>query len=175
MKAGGGKQKGAQFEREVCWDLSRFIDPKGEDTHFWRSAMSGGRATRQQKKGIVNNTQLGDITCVNEKGFWITMTFVIECKFYKDLEIESALLTGRGKLVKFWHEVCKLAKERERAPILIARQNRTDTLVLLDSTALSKLRAFGHDVRPIIETVMLSRSRAQKTFVCFYDEVFKVE
>src|SRR5690242_5955748 len=98
MKHGGGKQKGSSFERKVCKVLSRFVDPDGTDTHFWRSAMSGGRSTIQRKKGIRNDKQVGDITCVSNKGAWLTDLFLIECKFYKDLNLASGLLFGKGKL-----------------------------------------------------------------------------
>ena|SRR3974390_2278738 len=131
-KAGGfGKRKGSAFERTVCEQLSRLIDPDTEETLFWRSAMSGGRSTVRGKKGKADATQAGDITCIDPKGNWLTAHFIIECKFYHNLDIQTALLTGKGKLAKFWREVRKVAKKHKKYPMLVARENRTKTLLLL--------------------------------------------
>ena len=67
------KQKGAEFERKICKQLSRWIDSNREDL-FWRSAMSGGRATLKSNKGEVSG-QAGDITSIDKIGQWFkTMT-----------------------------------------------------------------------------------------------------
>lgn len=148
-----GKSKGAGFEREICKKLSRFIDPKGTDTLFWRSAMSGGRATVQnRKKGIENKTQLGDITCVSKAGLWLTETFVIECKFWKDLDITSCLIKRKGKLIQFWREVKKVAKKHDKHPLLIAKQNNIETLVLTTINGWTSYKTYRHnDTLPIVE------------------------
>ena len=143
MKPGGGKQKGAAFERKVCEQLSRFIVPGTNETLFWRSAMSGGRATvrhKQGKKG--DDNQAGDITCVHEAGRWLTEYFVIECKFYSDLDIEAFILSNKGKLAKFWNEVRLLAKRHKKTPMLIAKQNRTKTLLLLTTSGVNSFDVF---------------------------------
>ncbi len=145
MRKGGGKQKGASFERDVCKQLSNFILPGSKDTLFWRSSLSGGRATVQNRKGGANQTQLGDLTCVHEAGQWLTAHFVIECKFYADLDIEAGLLTGRGKLAGFWRELCKLSRRHRRHPMLIAKQNRSGTLLILDEAGSSRFSTFRPD------------------------------
>lgn len=161
------KAKGASFEREVCWALSRFVDPAGTDTLYWRSAMSGGRATVQARRGVRNDTQLGDVTCVHPKGAWLTDAFVIECKFYADLDLEGSLLFGRGKLATFWREVSKVAAERKREPLLIARQNRTETLVVSTYVGYDTLSV--HNNRYLINSRALGEVPAK---VCLFREVF---
>ena len=52
-KPGYGKQKGGEYERTVCKKLSLWVSNGTRDDIFWRSAMSGGRATLQRKKGII--------------------------------------------------------------------------------------------------------------------------
>ena len=171
MRKGGGKQKGASWEREVCHDLSRFVDPKGSDTWFWRSAMSGGRATLQRRKGVKNTTQVGDITCVFDKGHWLTQVFYIEVKFYKDLDLASSLLFGKGKLAKFWRETVEKANEVEREPLLVARQNRTDALVLFSRSGLHKFKSFNYSPSVILTSFPISPEANAK--VCLYQETFK--
>lgn len=155
MRRGGGKQKGAAFERKICWALSRFIDPKGKDTLFWRSAMSGGRATVQARKGIKNTTQLGDITCIDPRGRWITDNYVVECKFYKSLDIETGLLNGRGNLFKFWKHHCKLARKARKKPILIAKQNQTQTLVLMDGPGMIVYKTFRGQPKLLVQSTLM--------------------
>lgn len=168
-KGGKGKRKGSKFERQLCWALSRFVDPDGTDTIFWRSAMSGGRATVQQHKGIKNVNQAGDITCIDEKGAWLTGMFCIESKFYKDLDIDSGLLSGMGLLAKFWKKHCKVSKKNDRHPLLIAKQNRTQTLALFDGRGHHAFQAMGHETNP----VMISYKLKPNAIICLFDKVFK--
>jgi len=45
MRKGGGKAKGASFERDICRRLSLWVSAGKQEDVFWRSAMSGGRST----------------------------------------------------------------------------------------------------------------------------------
>lgn len=138
MRAGGGKQKGASFEREVCVLLSRWLTNGKQEDVFWRSAMSGGRATVAHAKGKRLASQVGDISCIHPIGQHFINTFAPECKFYADLEYKG-LLVGKGKLLAFWAEINEQAKRYEKHPFLIARQNRMPTFVCLDKAGLQRL------------------------------------
>lgn len=132
MRAGGGHGKGAGFEREVCRLLSLWIT-KGEDTDtFWRSAMSGGRATLLAKKGKRGANAAGDICATGAAGHALTDRYFIECKFYARLDILPFLLgQRRGKLWTFWEQVCAQAAQHHKAPMLIARQNQLPAFVVM--------------------------------------------
>lgn len=118
MRKGGGKQKGAQFEREICKALSLWVTGGKRGDVFWRSAMSGGRATM-----FSDVRQCGDICAVAPEGAPLTERYYIECKAYRDLQIERWLITGRGHLADFWKETKDQAKIHKREPLLIFRQN----------------------------------------------------
>jgi hypothetical protein len=157
MRPGGSKGKGAGFERKVCGKLSRMIQSETDETLFWRSAMSGGRATIQRRSGIQNKTQLGDITCVHADGQWVTANFFIECKFLKNLDIQSALLDGRGKLYAFWKIARREAKSHDRKPLLIARENRSRTLLIIGKAGRPSWEAWRPiDVQPLLYSQHLS-------------------
>lgn len=143
MKQGGGKGKGSGFERTVCQDLSRLILPDSDETLFWRSAMSGGRSTVRHKQGKKDASQGGDITCIHEAGRWLTEYFVLECKFYRDLDIESGLLKGKGKLAQFWKEIETVAKRHHKHPLLIAKQNNTIPLLILNKKGVKTFQTFS--------------------------------
>lgn len=168
-KGGAGKRKGSAFERKVCEKLSRWIQPNTEETLFWRSAMSGGRATVRHARGKKDDTQSGDISCIHPEGAWLTEHFAIECKFYADLDIKSALLKNKGKLAKFWKEIRKVAKKHGKHPMLIAKENRTDTLLLINEEGYTSLNTF----RPMGNISYLVRSPLMKTRVYDFEEVMK--
>ncbi len=139
MRPGGGKQKGAAFEREVCVALSRWITHNVQDDVFWRSAMSGGRATVAFKRGGRRlASQVGDISCIDPVGSFFINAFAPECKFYSDLNY-TGLLTGKGKLLDFWAEIKKQAGRYNKHPFLVARQNRMAANVCLDNLGMLEL------------------------------------
>lgn len=135
MRRGGGKQKGASFEREVCVLLSKWVSSDAQEDVFWRSAMSGGRATVAFKKGKSLATQVGDISCISPIGQKLVDNFALECKFYRDLDYQG-LLTGKGKLLQFWAEIETQALRFNKQPFLIARQNRTPAHICLSKTGM---------------------------------------
>lgn len=127
-----GKQKGSAFERDVCKSLSLWVS-KGKQTDlFWRSAMSGGRATVGRKKGELLRVA-GDICAVTPEGHVLTDKYYIECKFYRDLDIDAFFTKSRGKLTQFWIECAEGARNYNKAPMLIAKQNLIPTLVLMNN------------------------------------------
>lgn len=132
MKAGGGKAKGSGFEREVCKVLSLWATHGMKEDVFWRSAMSGGRATVMRKRRTAAN-QAGDISAVGEEGHALTNAFFIECKFYKDLGLTQFLLgKSTGHLARFWRETKEEAEKHGKLPLLIAKQNLSQPFVILD-------------------------------------------
>jgi hypothetical protein len=130
MRAGGGKAKGSSFERDVCKALSLWVSHGKREDLFWRSAMSGGRATVGRRKGKDLAQHAGDISATHVLGHALTDYWYVECKRYADLKIESALLEGVGTLAGFWRETCKQATDHKKMPMLIARQDRSPTIML---------------------------------------------
>jgi len=169
VRKGGSKQKGSTYERKICWALSRFVDPSGTETHFWRAAMSGGRATLQNRKGIENRNQIGDITCISEKGMWFAR-YACECKHYADLDIVSFLFKRRGKLAAFWNKLKKEAEKAEKLPLLIAKENRLPTLALTTESGKEYLERNGHRMPVVL--LKFGGVPANDIYVCLFDDVF---
>lgn len=133
MKQGGGKQKGSAFERLICKELSSWLTEGKRNDLFWRSAMSGGRATLTLNKDSVSN-QAGDLSPIDRLGQAFTDIFYIECKFYKDLHINSLLFgtPAKNSLLDFWTVAAEEAKKYDKIPLVICKQNRREILVLTD-------------------------------------------
>ncbi len=145
MRAGGGKQKGASFERDICKQLSLWVSSGTHEDVFWRSAMSGGRSTLQFAKGKRLAAQAGDISCIHSLGQAFADKFFIECKAYKDLGY-AGLLSGRGNLSLFWTEALLQAKRYKKLPLLIAKQNQLPITACIDSDGARLLGLRSHSV-----------------------------
>lgn len=142
MRKGGGKQKGAQFERDVCVMLSKWLTNNVQVDVFWRSAMSGGRSTVAAKRtGHLLVNQVGDLSCIDPAGRFFMNTFAVECKFYRDLDFKG-LLTGKGKLLQFWDEIRQQAATHGKLPFLVVRQNHMQTFICVDINGRRKLGLF---------------------------------
>jgi hypothetical protein len=95
--------------------------------------MSGGRATLLHRKGKAAQNSAGDITATGEEGYALTDPFFIECKFYKKLGLEAFAVKNSGPLWNFWRTAIKEAAKHGKAPLLIAKQNGTETFVAVNS------------------------------------------
>ena len=136
MRTGGGKNKGSSFERLICRQLSLLVSGGARTDCFWRSAMSGGRATIQLDQNILNQAQAGDISAISREGLWLIDNYQIECKHYADLEFTSGFLSNTGVLYGFWKSLIKDSVARGKYPMLIAKQNNRP-IVLLTSPSKS--------------------------------------
>lgn len=145
MQSGGGHRKGASFERVISRALSRWLTKGARDDLFWRSAMSGGRATLQLREDIINLAQSGDITAISPQAYELAERCFFELKTYKNLEIGQSLIKGTGVLYRFWQITKREAYRYGKTPVLIAKQNNFPVILLcpIDSHAFN-----GH---PMIE------------------------
>lgn len=140
MRAGGGKQKGSQFERDVCVALSLWVSKGRRRDCFWRSAMSGGRATVHRARGLSAETQAGDISAVHSSGHALTDLFCIECKHVRDVRFDLFLFGG-GPTEKYWRQANAAAKAYRKRPMLIIKNragvyavmHRLDATLLVDA------------------------------------------
>lgn len=94
------------------------------------------------RRGKNTNSQLGDISSVAAEGHRLTDHYVIEAKFYADLDLEAFLFSRKGKLYGFWRVLNKIARRNGRAPLLIAKQNRMDALIISTPEGLEALGLF---------------------------------
>ena len=112
--------------------------------------MSGGRSTVAFAKGKRLAAQAGDISCINTMGQKLTDAFLIELKFYKDLNY-AGLLTDRGHLVKFWKETKRQALRYKKLPFLLCKQNQQPATVCLTREGMRLL-----DLDPLISVPSLN-------------------
>lgn len=125
------KAKGSKFERDVCKALSLWISEGQRQDLFWRSAMSGGRATVAHKNSAaLLRAQCGDICAVDPLGNVLTDDLYFECKHLKQLSFDGLVKSnrGQGSLIQIWRETQKQSARYDKFPVLICRQNGYPTL-----------------------------------------------
>lgn len=85
--------KGSQWEREVCWLLSRWWTGRHDQLVFWRTSNSGGGATVRHRKGISNKAHAGDITAIEETAIPFSRLITPELKrgFNKAVNLHSLM------------------------------------------------------------------------------------
>lgn len=118
------KSKGNSFERKISKLLSKWISRNETDNALWRVIDSGSRFTKLKNKNqdILKNRS-GDITFLDEEYKWFTDLFSIEVKFYKNLNLETFLFKGTGKINDFWKQVTNQCIDNNKIPLLIVKQN----------------------------------------------------
>lgn len=133
----GSKQKGSLFERQVCKRLSLWVSGGRDPDMFWRSASSGGRATRRGGSSLGHAA--GDIASVKPGGFIFTTQFYVECKHYHNLQLGHFLTSGNGKLEVFWTVARRESSRYNRRPLLIAKQDLAPAIVVMEWRTLRDL------------------------------------
>ena len=93
--------------------LSLWLSGGVADDLLWRSAMSGGRATLQFKRDNKSNRrQSGDLSAIGQGAYEFCEQTYIECKHYRDLQIDRSLPCCTGRAPPF------LAKDGRRGAAL---------------------------------------------------------
>ncbi len=110
--------KGGAFEREICKDLSRWIQGTEKPYIFWRGRGSGGTFT---SCNLVGEAFAGDIYLVREEGKFLTDRFSIECKTgYKEASLDKHLKYNKSDpIYSFWCQCTEDAHKTDKLPLLI--------------------------------------------------------
>lgn len=127
------KEKGSAYERNICQRLSLWVSQDKRTDVFWRSAMSGGRATlqAQRKHGKKFDAQAGDISAIHPLGALLIDHFVVDSKHYKDFNTAGLIFGQQGDLMPLWAKLVEEADGVKKEPMLICKQNRKPEIVMV--------------------------------------------
>lgn len=136
--------KGARYERTMCVRLSLWVTNLLRQDVFWRSAMSGGRATRFRKahKGDLA-AHAGDIVCNRPEGMHFRDIFCADMKFRNDFNIERVAYGHDGHITGDWVKLCEEAKNHKLIPILFCKRTRRGEFVVTTAEGLKILQSGG--------------------------------
>jgi hypothetical protein len=130
-----GKNKGNQFERDMCRRLSIWISDGKRDDLLWRSNSSGGQFTQRAKTKGGFESQAGDIVSIDPLSKPFMDLCTVELKNYNSLQLQGLLYFGKFKITTFWQTHVALSKKVHKMPILIGKELRKPTIILLPPMA----------------------------------------
>jgi len=159
MRPGGGKEKGNQYERDVCRDLTKWIHGKDKPLLFWRSTTSGGHWTTTKSA----KSQAGDIAVIadpDDEGFdeaiWFLRHFTFECKRTKPVKMQ---LGHTKEFEKLWQQAVEQARGLNREPLLFVKFDHRKELIgcsvkvanaLMPSIDVYAVYAFGKGLETVV-------------------------
>lgn len=139
--------KGSAFEREICRALTDWWtrDPES-DVLFWRTAMSGGRATVRRKKGKkTTKSHCGDIGALTDEGKPLTDLITFELKRgYRSANLHDLLDRTENSAIQTyegWINQAKAAADAAGTPFwaIIHKRDRKEITLLVPQKLLDKL------------------------------------
>lgn len=132
MRAGGGKDKGSSWEREVGKLLSLWLTRGARPDIFSRNVLSGGSFTNASRKGELSSRMPGDLMAAHPLAFAFMSRYAIECKHLASLGLEQFLFDDKG--TSELSKIISFADGQARACALdymiVAKQNRREPFVI---------------------------------------------
>jgi len=119
------KRKGSEFERTISKKLSLWFSNNTNQYLFWRTHSSGALATVSKVKSQECDISL--LTTDNTDCNIFIDNFIIECKFYK--KIEMPLFEQNNKIILWFDTLQTISNTTKKIPLLIAKSNYKDILV----------------------------------------------
>jgi hypothetical protein len=145
--------KGSDYERSVCYDLSRWWTGKPDQLVFWRSSNSGGGATVRHRKGISNKSHAGDITAIEPTALPFTRAITVEVKRGYNRkkgqrgDVHDLLDQTRQAPSLFEQWICQAIAAKERAEsrywMILHRRDQRKAMVYFPSLLYANLSVCG--------------------------------
>lgn len=131
MRPGGGKPKGGGYERTVGERISLWLS-NGEHRHLLcRTVGSGAQFTNLARKKILAGNA-GDLMAQDPLAFAFCDRYIVECKFWKDLELIK-FLRYKGELFDALLKVMRESEEVGKEWWLVVKQNNRRDIVFMSS------------------------------------------
>ena len=151
-----GSVKGSNFEREICKKLSLWWSEDLRDDIFWRTSISGARATTRSKKGQGTSYSQGDVTFIDPVGKPFIAACLIEIKrgYTNEISVLDFIDRKRGEplLWKWWRRLEKDRRQiRRKYSLLIFKRNQRRTCIMLDKEMWGEIIDYnGYFVGPLL-------------------------
>lgn len=167
-----GSEKGSQYERDICVELSLWWTKGEREDIFWRVPGSGGRARRRGKKGLSTFGQHDDVKATDPIGLPLTKLAVIEVKRgYNRYTIQDMLDKPEGAVEQMYESWIRKSQESSRQAgtefwMIIVKRDRRVPIILMP-TAFAVLAQL-----PSTEVVYTAEG-GQNTTVMRLEEFFQ--
>lgn len=149
--------KGGQFERDVSVRLSNWWSQGTDDSWFWRSQTSGGRATQRRKQNKNTENAVGDIAAQHPEAMKLLQLTTIELKRgYPTATVSDILDIAPTSKSSLWPLMNQAIEQADNAKTrywwLIHKRDRRQPLILHNMPIV-----VGH---PFIEVTLEENQRS---------------
>lgn len=161
------KQKGGQFERDLCVLFSKWWTGGEREDVFWRTSGSGNRATSKRRRGAsIVRYQYGDMTFIDDIGRPLVDRFNFEFKFYRHYELLSVFepTLAQRSWLNFWAECLHEAELTSREPFMVTKQNRHIPVVWIMHREYLRLCEHNYWFNPCMRIRLPHRELKTKKF-----------
>lgn len=135
--------KGSSFERDFCRRLSIWwSEDKEQDSLFWRTASSGGRAKLRGRKGKQTASHHGDICATNGEGQPFIDMFTCELKrgYNRATIVDLLDKPARAALQTYEKWILQATESAQQAGtpywMIVHRRDMRNAVVLMEREAL---------------------------------------
>ncbi len=143
--------KGGKYERAICKEFSMWWTNGKDDSCFWRSSTSGGRATVRSKTGRKTRGHYGDMAATSRLGCELIDVCVaeIKCGYSRRTssigDVLDAPLVGAPQLWEewFWQASVAWRASGSFAWLLIQKRDGRQPLLFMPSFLYKQLRKVG--------------------------------
>lgn len=148
---GNGSTHGSDFERNTCYELSRWLtrdlDPPRDDV-VWRTAGSGSRSTTRARSGKSTHGSTGDLEATDPLAADFFKVCSVELKYgygsWCVLDIlDKRATTALCQYEQFWMQAARDAYRvtPKKQPLLITRRTNRRCVVSLARSFFSRLES----------------------------------
>lgn len=144
--------------------MSLWVSGLTREDIFWRSAISGGRATMATRRARYRSSRPrlskceGDITAIDPMGDLLLRLFVIECKHWRSLGLTILVFREnpqRAPLTLAWRKTIREGRPDRREPMMIVREdNQPDLLITTSRGSRVLLRGVAPGDRLVCRAVI---------------------
>ena len=141
--------KGGQWERDICRDLSEWFSGGRHDDLFWRSSQSGGRATSRRKKGKRTAGHCGDVCATERAGIPLMRVLTLELKRgYNAHHIAALLDRANGckqQTYESWIQQAWMAHQNAGSYswALLAKRDKKQAMIYMERKVEKALKRHG--------------------------------
>lgn len=166
--------KGSKFERDICYRLSAWWTGDPESSVFWRSSMSGGRATVRGRKGKRTEGHAGDVaaTTADAEQFLRVVTLELKRGYSKDKDNPFYFLDGKADsrpTIMQWIDQARKSAALAKSMywMIVAQRDRKETLVYMPASLFAALPVAQPDkgTFPMVTAVVPQPGKAARKFV----------
>jgi hypothetical protein len=166
-----GKQKGNQFERDMCKQLSLWWTNNKHDDVFWRAQNSGARATVRSRVGKATRGQYGDVCATDGRGIALTKVCVISLKRGYQGATIGDFLEHTNPLVEPQYAKWLREVERDRKAagvpgwLLIVRRNNREALIFCNEELLNAFEFNNYQTPKVVPRLLEKNHLVMKVTV----------